>query len=284
MLSRSTLFRDALLSRNTQPTWKTVRRLSGGTKATGIYEVENTKTGVKAIMKPLETAGKYNATELNVYQRLPTSGPFLKLLDHTTTHIYLQYMSGGDLFEYQEKHNIDMFERKSLFRQMAEAVYELHKVNILHRDIKLEQYLLTGEIIDGCPQLVLSDFDLSVSHFTELVSDGLGTPSYVAPEVIRRVPYGKSVDVWSLGVCFHALTYGCFPFDVPSGINEDEAYDILYRSILRSQPTITNCIVEKNLTDLLSRMLDKNPATRITIEEVLKHPYFKQRSVKKMRK
>ncbi|KAL7751587.1 hypothetical protein RI367_003051 [Sorochytrium milnesiophthora] len=155
---------------------------------------------------------------------------------------------------------------RKLFRDVVLGLEFLHSQRIIHRDIKPENILITA---DGTAQI--SDFGISNMCETDLDDDIAlrnASPAFMPPEAFTSGVYtvkGKSWDVWSLGVTLYCLLHGSAPFSelsLPALISDIQRTDPLYSSALSPE-----CV------DLLRRMLDKNPATRITVQAIKEHPW-----------
>ncbi len=112
----------------------------------------------------------------------------------------MEILTGGDLFSYLEKKKFKIPETRAskIIHSLATSVYYIHCYGITHRDIKPENVLMVDESDNADVKLV--DFGLSkIIGPNETCNDPFGTLSYVAPEVLLQKPYGKSVDIWSLG-------------------------------------------------------------------------------------
>ncbi|CAM9445170.1 unnamed protein product, partial [Chrysoparadoxa australica] len=133
-------------------------------------------------------------------------------------HIVMEYASGGNLCSFvKRKKRLDEREAHRLLLQVLEAVKYMHELGVVHRDIKLENVLL-----DENQDVKLVDFGFSAYSKGRRLRVFCGTPSYMAPEIIRREEYdGPPADIWSLGVLLYACCVGCFPF---SGANYPELY------------------------------------------------------------
>ncbi|KAK9473475.1 kinase-like domain-containing protein [Dipodascopsis tothii] len=142
--------------------------------------------------------------------------------------LVLPYCRGGDLFDLASRHRDVLTPRlvKRIFAELASAVHYIHANNIVHRDIKLENVLLTLPpstlAVIGAPErfpsaiATLSDFGLSreIDPAHPLLSTRCGSEDYAAPEIIMGQPYdGRATDVWALGVLLYALVEGRLPFD-----------------------------------------------------------------------
>jgi carbon catabolite-derepressing protein kinase len=157
---------------------------------------------------------------------------------------------------------------RKYFQQLISAVSFCHLRGVYHRDLKPENLL-----VDENGDLKVSDFGLSA--LTEQVrADGLlhtlcGTPAYVAPEILEKKGYdGAKIDVWSCGVILFVLTAGYLPFSDPNLMN---MYKKIYKGEFRCPKWMS-----LDLKRFLSRILDTNPETRITIDEIKRDPWFRK--------
>lgn len=129
-------------------------------------------------------------------------------------YIVMDYLPGGDLFSYLEKRKFKIPEARArvVAHKIATALYYLHTFGIAHRDLKPENILMSDDT-DDC-DLKLVDFGLSkIVGPSESCTEPFGTLSYVAPEVLLQKPYGKEVDIWSLGIIIYMMLSGVLPFD-----------------------------------------------------------------------
>ncbi|GFZ06473.1 CBL-interacting protein kinase 21 [Actinidia rufa] len=182
----------------------------------------------------------------------------------TKIYIVMDYVSGGQLSDkmsYVKRLNDS--EARKYFQQLIESVDYCHCRGVYHRDLKPENLLL-----DAKGNLKVSDFGLSVFQKPgDLLSTACGSPSYVAPEVITNKAYeGATADVWSCGVILFELLAGYLPFDDRSLMN-------LYQKISRAEYTFPEWVTESQ-KKLISRILDPNPKTRITIPEIIEDQWF----------
>ncbi len=142
----------------------------------------------------------------------------VKLLDlfENLEHYYivLECMEGKDMFDYLKSRSFQITEEraKELMMQLILAVQYLHSYGIVHRDLKLENIMMTDNSEQSVPKLV--DFGLAkILGPTEKSDEPFGTLGYVAPEVLKKEPYSFSCDLWSLGCICYALLSGSLPFD-----------------------------------------------------------------------
>ena len=206
--------------------------------------------------------------------------------------IIMEYINGGNLFSFLKKHRkVSEKTAKLLYKQIILGIKYMHEKNIVHRDIKLENIL-----IDLNNNIKICDFGIGrvLSSPEQPLFDQCGTPMYIAPEILlcsKEEGYkGFPVDIWSSGIVLYILLSGTLPFsfknsslsldESESHINEDNNNSIeLQYSIINKDPKEIENISEE-AKDLLNKLLIKNPDDRITIEEILNHPWMKDVSNK----
>ncbi|CAL9064524.1 serine/threonine-protein kinase SAPK1-like [Musa acuminata AAA Group] len=194
------------------------------------------------------------------------------LLTPTHLAIVMEYAAGGELFE--RICNAGRFsedEARFFFQQLISGVSYCHSNQICHRDLKLENTLLDGS---PAPRLKICDFGYSKSSVLHSQPKStVGTPAYIAPEVLSRREYdGKIADVWSCGVTLYVMLVGSYPFEDP----EDPRN---FRKTLGRILSVQYCIpdyvrVSRDCAHLLSRIFVANPEQRITVPEIKNHPWF----------
>jgi len=172
----------------------------------------------------------------------------------------------GDLLDLVADNNrLSEAQCRSILLPVLSALHYMHQHGFVHRDIKLENILL-----DANMQPKLGDFGFAAqwsetTRFTNLC----GSQHYVAPEVLQRAPYkGPEVDIWAFGVLMYALTTRTMPFQ-GSG-------DGLYKKILAAQYTLPS-FLSRSLQDLLSQIFNPDVTKRITLEQIIQHPWFQTR-------
>ncbi|XP_072529557.1 testis-specific serine/threonine-protein kinase 6-like [Salminus brasiliensis] len=168
-----------------------------------------------------------------------------------------------DLFQkILELHRLSGSQAKTWFSQLLSAMVYLHQQDIVHRDLKCENVLLTAD-----DQVKLSDFGFSrfSRGFPELSQTFCGSPEYAAPEVLNRTPYDpKKSDVWSLGVILYIMVVGLMPF---------RAYGD--RKLQCKALKFPKCIgVEMSCQSIIAYMLQYDPSTRPWVTEVVQHPWL----------
>ncbi|CAL5027460.1 unnamed protein product [Urochloa decumbens] len=192
----------------------------------------------------------------------------------TPTHlaIVMEYAAGGELFD--RICNAGRFsedEARYFFQQLICGVSYCHFMQICHRDLKLENTLLDGS---PAPRLKICDFGYSKSSLLHSKPKStVGTPAYIAPEVLSRREYdGKSADVWSCGVTLYVMLVGAYPFEDP---DDPKNFRKTIGRIMSTQYKIPEYVhVSQDCKELLSRIFVANSAKRITIREIRNHPWF----------
>ncbi|XP_018486010.1 CBL-interacting serine/threonine-protein kinase 23 isoform X2 [Raphanus sativus] len=187
----------------------------------------------------------------------------------TKIYFVLELVTGGELFDkISSNGRLKEDEARKYFQQLINAVDYCHSRGVYHRDLKPENLLL-----DANGTLKVSDFGLSALP-QQVREDGLlhttcGTPNYVAPEVINNKGYdGAKADLWSCGVILFVLMAGYLPF-------EDSNLTSLYKKIFKAEFTCPPWF-SASAKKLIKRILDPNPATRITFAEVIENEWFKK--------
>ncbi|WVZ87799.1 hypothetical protein U9M48_034381 [Paspalum notatum var. saurae] len=192
----------------------------------------------------------------------------------TPTHlaIVMEYAAGGELFErICEAGRFHEDEARYFFQQLVCGVSYCHAMQICHRDLKLENTLLDGS---PAPRLKICDFGYSKSSVLHSrPKSTVGTPAYIAPEVLSRREYdGKHADVWSCGVTLYVMLVGAYPFEDPK---DPKNFRKTISRIMSVQYKIPEYVhVSQNCRHLLSRIFVANPYKRITMSEIKSHPWY----------
>ncbi|KAM7276127.1 hypothetical protein ACFE04_017993 [Oxalis oulophora] len=157
------------------------------------------------------------------------------------------------------------------FQQLISGVNFCHNMQICHRDLKLENTLLDGS---PAPRLKICDFGYSKSSLLHSnPKSTVGTPAYIAPEVLSRREYdGKMADVWSCGVTLYVMLVGAYPFEDQ---NDPRNFRKTIQRIMATKYKIPDYVhISQNCRDLLSRIFVASPFKRISIKEIKNHPWF----------
>ena len=215
-------------------------------------------------------------TEIDVLSKL--RNPFCtQIYDYfeTDTHvlIVMEYVCGDLLGYIRKRGKISESTSKIIFKQIIKGLQLIHKKKIVHRDIKLDNVLIdltnTVKICDFGVSRILQPGDVMYEH--------CGTPAYIAPEIFKDNGYeGFSCDIWSAGVTLYYMIAGTQPFKA-------NKIEDLKEIILKGKyEPIQDASEEVN--DLINGMLQLNPEKRLTIEEILKHPWLKKVNIKNREK
>ncbi|XP_070613962.1 calcium/calmodulin-dependent protein kinase type II subunit delta isoform X9 [Erythrolamprus reginae] len=190
-------------------------------------------------------------------------------------YLVFDLVTGGELFEdIVAREYYSEADASHCIQQILEAVLHCHQMGVVHRDLKPENLLLASKSKGAAVKL--ADFGLAIEVQGEQQAwfGFAGTPGYLSPEVLRKDPYGKPVDMWACGVILYILLVGYPPF-------WDEDQHRLYQQIKAGAydfPSPEWDTVTPEAKDLINKMLTINPAKRINATEALKHPWICQRS------
>ncbi|KAJ7115870.1 kinase-like domain-containing protein [Mycena epipterygia] len=263
--------------------WKIGRTI--GTGSSGRVRIaRNSKTGQYAAIKIVSKTVLDSTRSLNhliddtEHSQLSLEREIvvMKLIDHpnimrlydvweTSTELYLilEYVKGGELFEYLcKKGRLPTEEALGYFQQIIAAIDYCHQFNIAHRDLKPENILLDEDF-----NVKIADFGMAAWQANGMLRTSCGSPHYAAPEIVSAKAYnGSAADIWSCGVILHALLAGRLPFD-------DEDIGILLEKVKEGAFDMPEDI-DPLAQDLIKKMLTANTEHRITMPELLVHPFF----------
>ncbi|KAJ4978254.1 hypothetical protein NE237_009034 [Protea cynaroides] len=253
-------------------------RLLGCGAFAKVYHARNIRTGqsvaIKAFSKQKIFKGglvPHIKREMSIMRRLrhPNIVKLFEVLaSKTKIYFVMELVKGGELFSMVSKGHLNENLSRRYFQQLISAVGYCHSHGVFHRDLKPENLL-----IDDNGDLKVSDFGLSAIT-DQIRNDGLlhtlcGTPAYVAPEILAKNGYdGAKIDIWSCGIILYVLNAGYLPFNDP---NLMTMYKKIYRGQFRCPKWFS-----PELRRLLSRLLDTNPDTRISVDEIVHDPWFKK--------
>ncbi|KAI8878812.1 kinase-like protein [Backusella circina FSU 941] len=201
--------------------------------------------------------------------------------DCESYYIVMEYACGGELYTHISSNGyLSESKTRIIFYQLFSTIQFLHDRNIVHRDIKPENILVTSH--DNL-QVKLCDFGLATLHCTNMrLLTVCGTVVYVAPEILTTDAsngYGKSCDLWSLGVVLYTCLHGCTPFfkSEKEGSYEVDTLDTIKKGQYQfTQVGSTGKTVSEEAKDLISRLLTVNTQDRISIHDALNHPWMKK--------
>ena len=256
-------------------------KLGSGTYSTvreGIHKEQNITYAIKIIPKvSLSREDKYALkSEVEILHSINHPN-IIKLYavyrEPRFYYLVTEYMHGGELFErivkktkYSEKETI------RICRVLLDAIGYCHERNIVHRDIKPENLLLCHKNDDI--KVKISDFGFAKRVTSDTcLTTRCGSPNYVAPEIISRVPYGTPVDMWSIGVVIYILLCGYLPF-------ADKSHIVLYRKIKQVRYQFHPkhwSKISKDAKDFITMLLVREPSQRFTARHALSHWWLRPR-------
>lgn len=180
-----------------------------------------------------------------------------------TVYMILEYRKGQTLLDLCESRKLTEKDVIQIIRQLVSIISYLHtEAKIVHRDIKLENV-----IVDEKYNVSLIDFGFA-DHLKETMTERLGSPVYCSPEIICGRPYGLATDIWSLGVLIYYLLQKKFPF-------EGETIEIVFNAVCSKQAPISGIAgISPNCVNFLSNVLRKDQDQRLTIDQVIEHPWL----------
>ncbi|KAL2463621.1 Phosphoenolpyruvate carboxylase kinase 1 [Forsythia ovata] len=188
--------------------------------------------------------------------------------DDSFLHIVVEYCESSDLFERINARPVfTESEALDVMVPLMEAIAHCHRHGVAHRDIKPDNILFNDS-----NELKLADFgSAEFFHDGQSMSGIVGTPYYVAPEVLAGGVYNEKIDVWSAGVILYIMLAGIPPF---YGESAQEIFEAVLSANLRFPTRIFNSVSPK-AKDLLRRMLCKDVSRRFSADQVLRHPWMK---------
>ncbi|XP_022253438.1 calcium/calmodulin-dependent protein kinase type II alpha chain-like [Limulus polyphemus] len=207
-------------------------------------------------------------------QRLETVRLHDSIQEESFHYLIFDLVTGGELFEdIVAREYYSEADASHCIQQILESVHHCHQNNVVHRDLKPENLLLASKTKGAAVKLADFGLAIEVQGDQQAWYGFAGTPGYLSPEVLKKDPYGKPVDVWACGVILYILLVGYPPF-------WDEDQHRLYAQIKAGAydyPSPEWDTVTPEAKNLINCMLTVNPAKRITASEALKHPWICQR-------
>ena len=202
----------------------------------------------------------------------------LGITDHfvvsNTHYIVTKYEAGGDLCAYmkaQSQERLSESQALYIFTQMAVGLKDVHRENIVHRDIKHKNIFFNS--ISSTPKVKIADFGLACYlEDDECFIQEAGTVGYKAPEIVLKEPSDFKSDIWSLGCILYELLSGKMPFEGTSV--EQIEHSILHKVLTYEEPIWQT--VSPSSVDLLKNMLNRDQDARFDIADVITHPWVYQ--------
>ncbi|TDG42085.1 hypothetical protein AWZ03_011487 [Drosophila navojoa] len=186
--------------------------------------------------------------------------------DANYVYLILELADNGELHRYmnqQMKRPFTEDEASSILRQVVDGLLYLHSHNIMHRDISLSNLLLSKDM-----HVKIADFGLAtqLKRPDERHMTMCGTPNYISPEVVSHMSHGLPADLWGVGCMLYTLLVGRPPFDT-------DAVQSTLNKVVHSDYTMPGHL-SYEARDLIDKLLRKNPHERISLEQVLRHPFM----------
>ncbi|KAJ3398462.1 hypothetical protein HDU80_008889 [Chytriomyces hyalinus] len=268
--------------------YKTGRTLGQGSFAS-VKEAVKLSTGEKFALKVISKKRMKGSehlvrNEVRILQKVSKGHRHIVTLHgyfetKTSLHLVMDLCTGGELFEWiMTKGTFYEEDAAEIIRTVADCVAYLHEQNVVHRDIKPENLLFRSK--DSLSELMITDFCLSKTLDPEnsdlLLKSTVGTPGYMAPEILRKQGHGKPVDMWAIGVMTYFLLCGYFPFSVGAGAGSDfnAGVDRVLRAEFAFEPKEYWLDISNESKDFISRLIRLDPEERMTAADALKHPWM----------
>lgn len=260
-------------------------------KIAGLYDMEDTIgrghfavvklarhvfTGEKVAVKVIDKTKLDEVSKAHLFQEVRC----MKLVQHpnvvrlyevidTQTKLYLilELGDGGDMYDYIMKHNkgLDETVARRYFKQIVEAVSYCHDLHVVHRDLKPENVVFFEKL--GIVKVTDFGFSNQFKPGSNLETS-CGSLAYSAPEILLGDSYdAPAVDVWSLGVLLYMLVCGNPPFHEAS---DSETLTMIFDCKYQIPPQLS-----KECNDLITKMLQKDPADRMSLDDIVNHPWLK---------
>ena len=257
-----------------------VKYLSVGTSGR-VFECRNMTTGEVVACKVVDLQNIMNddffphfKNELIIHSQIRHPGiTQLKdvLLDQNNIYVVLELCDGGDLNDIvMDVGGLPEARARHYFRHIMGALSYIHNLGVAHRDIKLENILVSSQ-----DYAKLTDFGLcKQANGNSPMLTTCGTLVYAAPEIINEQPYnGMKADIWSAGIVLYAMICCHFPWSTQDDAPPDTVMHETVKQILEGQIEIPDDATFE-LQNLMTNMLNTDPDLRPTAEEILQHPWF----------
>lgn len=186
-------------------------------------------------------------------------------------YLVLEYCEGGDLGEYIHRHGrVSEDIARHFMKQLAAGLQVLREKNLVHRDLKPQNLLLSGREVT--PLLKIGDFGFARYLTPQGLADTLcGSPLYMAPEIIQNQKYDAKADLWSVGAICYQLVIGKPPFD---GNSQLQLFQNILRSTALQFPEGALQVLHPDYVEFCRSLLRRNPVERLTFEEFFHHKFL----------
>ncbi|XP_013005164.2 hormonally up-regulated neu tumor-associated kinase [Cavia porcellus] len=244
----------------------------------GLHVLTGEKVAIKVIDKKRAKKDTYvtkNLRREGQIQQMIRHPNITQLLDILETensyYLVMELCPGGNLMhKIYEKKRLEESEARRYIRQLISAVEHLHRVGVVHRDLKIENLLL-----DEDNNIKLIDFGLSncagILGYSDPFSTQCGSPAYAAPELLARKKYGPKIDVWSIGVNMYAMLTGTLPFTV-----EPFSLRALYQKMVDKDMNPLPTQLSTGAINFLRSLLEPDPVKRPNIQQALANRWLNE--------
>jgi len=209
--------------------------------------------------------------EINQNKYLPV---FFKAIEtDKSLYIMYEYLDGCDLLQMIRDPTFNIKEKNTIaviIKEITLALYSLFRYNYVHLDLKFENI-----IISKTTPIKITIIDLAFCKKLDqknCLTDVCGTHGYIAPEVLLYKRYFHNTDIWSLGVILYGLFTDQLLFENTTTNKVGRNQMNTFRNIYEHSPKIKE--IDKQAVDLIDKMLQKNPSSRISIKDILKHKFI----------
>lgn len=240
-----------------------------------VFKACHTPTNVCVALKVIEKASMDKSDTESLFREVsimkslshPHIAEFYEFFeDELNYYISMEFMERGSLLDFINSHGrLDETISRKLFIQIISALDYLHNTkSIVHRDIKPENVLLDLDL-----NAKIVDFGFAHNYTTKnpYLMTMCGSPAYISPELLRKEEYTAETDIWSVGIVLYAMVAGVLPF-IDSNIS------VMFCKILNDEPCVPP-ILSAPLHDLIIRILNKDPTKRLTLVDIMNHPWIK---------
>jgi calcium-dependent protein kinase len=269
-----------ILSENLEDEYRLIRVIGEGGYGQ-VKEVIEKSTGNKRAVKSIHLKILKKVDISNIFEEVK----ILKTLDHPgiikifqvykeahSVHIITELCTGGELFDHiTKKKNISENTAARYLLDIVSTIKYLHESGFMHRDLKPDNILFEDKSSDS--RLKIIDFGAATRITKNPCRSLVGTPYYIAPEVLKG-EYDQRCDIWSIGVILFTMLSGSPPF-------LGESNSEIYSKILEDSPNFDSknwSKVSKSAKNLIKQILVKNPAKRITLNDLYFDPWLRTRA------